>query len=145
MVFMHANNSVRNRIELHFCALLSPYQSPWTKLQHCGDASSFLTLTGLSCQAFALLSDDWFHPHSNIHACSPIIGSLCPAIILLTSAFHEQFHCLTRWQLSLGRVSLTWAKSAQENSPTLDTPYLYSQLITILWRFIKHCGIIGMS
>jgi hypothetical protein len=38
-------------------ALLSPHESPWAKLYHCGDASSFLTMTGMSRQAFTLRHD----------------------------------------------------------------------------------------
>jgi len=52
ILLIHASNSVHNRTYLHRCALLSHAESPWTKLYHYGDESSFLNLTGLSCQAF---------------------------------------------------------------------------------------------
>jgi hypothetical protein len=52
ILLIHASNSVRNRTYLHHCALLSHAESPWTKLYHYGDESSFLNLIGLSRQAF---------------------------------------------------------------------------------------------
>jgi len=52
ILLIHASNSVRNRTYLHRCALLSHAESPWSKLYHYGDESSFLNLTGLSRQAF---------------------------------------------------------------------------------------------
>ena len=60
LLLIHASNSVRNRTKLRRCALLSPHESPWAKLYHCGDASSFLTMTGMSRQAFSLLHDILF-------------------------------------------------------------------------------------
>jgi len=35
------------------CCELTHHESPWLKLYHCGDASTFLTLTGISRQAQA--------------------------------------------------------------------------------------------
>jgi hypothetical protein len=60
LLLIHANNSVRNRSYLHRCALLAPAESPWTKLYRYGDASSFLTMTGMSRQAFLQLFDVLF-------------------------------------------------------------------------------------
>ena len=55
LLLIHANNSVRNRSYLHRCAILAPAESPWTKLYRYGDASSFLTMTGMSRPAFLQL------------------------------------------------------------------------------------------
>ena len=55
LLLIHANNSVRNRSYLHRCAILAPAESPWTKLYRYGDASSFLTMTGMSRPAFSQL------------------------------------------------------------------------------------------
>jgi hypothetical protein len=55
ILLFHASNSVRDRTYLHRCAILAPAESPWIKLYRHGDASSFLTMTGLSRQAFSLL------------------------------------------------------------------------------------------
>jgi hypothetical protein len=66
ILLLHVSKSVCNRSKLHCCALLSPHESQWAKLYHCGDASSFLTMTGLSRQAFSLLHDLLFlgqQPH----------------------------------------------------------------------------------
>jgi hypothetical protein len=46
---------VRNRSYLHRCFILAPAESPWTKLYRYGDASSFLTMTSMSCPAFLQL------------------------------------------------------------------------------------------
>lgn len=54
-LLIHASNSVHNHTKLHHCALLSHHETPWWKLFHCGDASSFLTMTAFSRQAFSLL------------------------------------------------------------------------------------------
>jgi hypothetical protein len=59
-LLIHASNSIRSRTYLHRCALLTSAESLWTKVYHCGDASSFLSLTGLSRQAFLLLFDVLF-------------------------------------------------------------------------------------
>jgi hypothetical protein len=40
--------------------LLSPTESPWTKLYRYSDASSFLIMTGMTCQAFMELFDILF-------------------------------------------------------------------------------------
>jgi hypothetical protein len=60
VLVVHASNSVCNRTKLHHCALLNPHESPWAKLFHCGDASTFLTMSGVSRQAFTLLHDVLF-------------------------------------------------------------------------------------
>jgi hypothetical protein len=60
LLLYHANNSVRNRSYLHRCALLATAESPWMKLYRHGDASSFLTMTGMSRQAFLQLFDVLF-------------------------------------------------------------------------------------
>jgi hypothetical protein len=65
VLLIHASNSVRNRTYLHHCALLVPAESPWMKLYRYGNASSFLTMTGMSQQAFLQLFDILFmdgHP-----------------------------------------------------------------------------------
>jgi len=54
---------VSNRTKLHRCALLSHHESLWAKLYRCGDASSFLTVTGLSRQRFYFLHDLLFLGH----------------------------------------------------------------------------------
>jgi len=63
VLLVHASNSVRNRTKLHRCALLSPHESPWAKLFHFGDASSFLTMTGMTRRSFRLLHDVLFLGH----------------------------------------------------------------------------------
>ena len=60
VVLVHASNSVRNRTKLHRCAVLLPFESPWAKLYHHGDASSFLTMTGMTRNAFTILHDVLF-------------------------------------------------------------------------------------
>lgn len=55
VLLIHAHNSVRKRTKLHRSALLSPSQSPWERLYHHGDASSFLLMTGLTRSAFRSL------------------------------------------------------------------------------------------
>jgi hypothetical protein len=55
VLLIHASNSVCNCTKLHCCALLSPHESPWAELYHCGDTSSFLTMTGMTRQAFTNL------------------------------------------------------------------------------------------
>jgi hypothetical protein len=60
VLLVHASNSVCNRTKLHRCALLSPHESPWAKLFRFGDASSFLTMTGMTRHAFQLLHDVLF-------------------------------------------------------------------------------------
>jgi len=53
-------NSARNHTKLHHCALLSLHESLWAKFCHYGDALSFLTMTGMTRQAFILLHDVLF-------------------------------------------------------------------------------------
>ena len=60
VVLVHASNSVRNRTKLHRCEVLLPFESPWAKLYHHGDASSFLTMTGMTRNAFTILHDVLF-------------------------------------------------------------------------------------
>jgi hypothetical protein len=60
LLLIHANNSVRNCSYLHHCAILAPAESPWMKLYHYGDDSSFLTMTGMSRPAFLQLFDALF-------------------------------------------------------------------------------------
>jgi hypothetical protein len=57
VLLVHASNSVHNRTKLHRCALLRPHESPWAKLYHCGNASLFLIMTGMTRYAFTLLHD----------------------------------------------------------------------------------------
>jgi len=59
-LLIHASNSVRNCSYLHHCALFRPAESPWMKPYHYGDASSFLTMTGMSRQAFLQFFDMLF-------------------------------------------------------------------------------------
>ena len=60
LLLIHAYNSQRNRTKLHRVALVAPHESPWNRLYLYGDASSFLTMTGLSREAFTLLHDVLF-------------------------------------------------------------------------------------
>ncbi len=69
ILLIHASNLVRNRSYLHRCTLLAPAESPWMKLYRYGDASSFLTMTGMSHQAFLQLFDLYL-----LMAISSIIG-----------------------------------------------------------------------
>jgi hypothetical protein len=55
VLLVHASNSVRSCTKLHRCTLLSPHESPWSKLFHFGDASSFLNMTGMIRRSFRLL------------------------------------------------------------------------------------------
>jgi hypothetical protein len=69
------------------------------------------------------------------------VGSLHPADILLTSAFHEQFHSITTWyQFCLGRIIKKWALALSEytrtSSPAPDPDFWASLLIDQLWIFI---------
>jgi hypothetical protein len=57
---MPASSSLCHHTKLHHCALITAHESPWAKLYHCGYASSFITMTGLSRQAFTLLDDVLF-------------------------------------------------------------------------------------
>jgi hypothetical protein len=59
-LLIHASNSIRSRTYLHSSALLTTAESLWTKIYRCGDASSFLSLIGLSRQAFSLRFDTLF-------------------------------------------------------------------------------------
>jgi hypothetical protein len=63
VLLIHVSNSVRIRSYLHNCTLLMPAESPWMKLYHYGDASSFLTMTGMSWQAFLQIFDVLFVDH----------------------------------------------------------------------------------
>ncbi len=60
ILLVHASNSVCNCTKLHCCALLLPHKSPWAKLFCFGDASSFLTMTGMTRCLFGLLYDVLF-------------------------------------------------------------------------------------
>ena len=60
LLLIHAYNSQRNRTKLHRVALVAPHESPWNRLYLYGVASSFLTMTGLSREAFTLLHDVLF-------------------------------------------------------------------------------------
>ena len=52
IVFVLAHNTVRTRNNLHKKALVSPHESPFHRLIHQGDATSFLMLTGFTRSAF---------------------------------------------------------------------------------------------
>jgi hypothetical protein len=78
----------------------------------------------------------WSKEVSSSRPCSLMAGSLCPLDIILTSAFHEQYHQLSWFQFCLGRISKKWATAASGCMPTLDALLWSSLLISILWGFI---------
>ncbi len=66
VLLLHYHNSIRRRSQLLSAAVLDPKNSPWKHLLENGDSSSFLLLTGLSCQAFYLLLDTIIPPSHHL-------------------------------------------------------------------------------
>jgi len=68
-------------------------------------------------------------------------GSVYGPDVLLTSAYHEQFHDIGWLNFSLGRISQIWEKAAgaywSQESKLVDLPYWSSQLIAALWHCTK--------
>jgi hypothetical protein len=83
---------------------------------------------------------DWLNPVS-IRSRAPTYGSVYGPDIFLTSAYYEQFHTLTWYQLCLGRISLNWSRAVSSYHasliPNFDGPRWASAFISILWNFTR--------
>ncbi len=71
------------------------------------------------------------------HPRSLIAGSIHSSDIVLTSAFHEQYHKLSWFQFCMGRISKKWAAAASDYLPSIDAPLWSSLLVSILWGFTR--------
>jgi hypothetical protein len=82
-----------------------------------------------------------YDPHHPRHIRAPVAGSLRAADVLLTSAFHEQFHTIGWFHLFLGRISTKWDDAVRAYSlregRILTANHWSSQAIHFLWRFTR--------
>ncbi len=76
-------------------------------------------------------------PSSKLLCPCSFAGSIHSPDILLTSAFYEQFHQLTWFQLCLGRLSKNWSAAIIAYQPTIDAPYWSSLFVSISWNFTR--------
>ncbi len=71
----------------------------------------------------------------------PTVGSLAGPDILLTSAYHEQFHTLSWYQCCLGRISCKWRQAMvtyyNQAHQNMDAANWAPLFIVALWRFTK--------
>jgi hypothetical protein len=82
----------------------------------------------------------WSNEVSSSHPCSLVAGSTRSPDIVLTSAFHEQYHTLSWFQFCLGRISKKWAAPARGYMPSIDAPLWSSLLVSILWGLLELSG-----
>jgi hypothetical protein len=79
----------------------------------------------------------WSKELTSSHPRSLVAGSIRSSDIVLTSAFHEQYHKLSWFQFCMGRISKKWAAAASDYLPSIDAPLWSSLLISILWGFTR--------
>jgi len=72
---------------------------------------------------------------------APTVGSLAGPDILLTSAYHEQFHTLSWYQCCLGRISCKWRQAVvaycNQAHQNMDAANWAPLFIAALWWFTK--------
>jgi hypothetical protein len=84
---------------------------------------------------------DWITPPANCSR-APTYGSLNGPDIFVTSAYFEQFHQVSWFQLCLGRISKTWSKvvSAYQASvhSTFNEENWAVNFISLVWNFTRN-------
>lgn len=122
------------------CRTQSATTTQEAQLQHLRDTLTTIHTPDIVTQTILQGFTHWLTPPSQ-YSRAPTTGSLCSPDVILTVAYHEQYHTLGWFQCSLGRITTKWqqavSKYYRRDNKTLDAAYWASLFITALWKYTK--------